>query len=175
MLLDHGALPVEAVGASASAARRPRISWPVVMAALVLIVGTVVGVRGFGSSSASKSASSATGNVMPISAEIEAKYGIRFTLVAVTAGGGMIEIRYQVLDSDKASAVHSAELAPIIVDSKGTKFADPGMVGHTHVGKAKSPGTTDYILLSNARDGLKSGSMVTIEVGGLELRNVRVD
>ena len=111
---------------------------------------------------------------MPISSAIEAKYGIRFTLVDVTAGGGMIQVRYQVLDSGKTDAIHGTDLAPYVVDSQGAKYADPGMVGHSHVGKTMAAGATDYILLSNARGGVKAGSIVTIKVGDLELRNVPV-
>ena len=34
-----------------------------------------------------------------------ARYGIDVTLVAVTAAGGLIEFRYQVVDPDKADRV----------------------------------------------------------------------
>ena len=78
------------------------------------------------------------------------------------------------LDSDKTLAVHDADVAPFVVDRNGVKYADPGMVGHTHVGAARAPGTSDYILLANARGGVQPGSVVTIKVGDLELRNVRV-
>ncbi len=111
---------------------------------------------------------------MPTSAEIEAMYGVRFTLVGVTAGGGMIQVRYQVLNSDKTHAIHSADAAPFVVDGNGVKYADPGMVGHSHLGKIRAAGTTDYILLANAKNGVISGSTVTIKVGNLELRNVPV-
>jgi hypothetical protein len=111
---------------------------------------------------------------MPTSAAIEAKYGIRFLGVDVTSGGGMIQLRYQVLDSDKTAAIHEADVAPFVIDSSGKKYADPGMVGHSHVAKTQSPGTSDYILLANARGGVKPGSIVTIKVGDLELRNVPV-
>ncbi len=86
----------------------------------------------------------------------------------------MIQIRYQVLDSDKTEAIHGTELAPIVIDSHGTKYAEPGMAGHSHVGKTQAAGTTDYILLANAMSGVKAGSMVTIKVGDLELHNVPV-
>ena len=112
---------------------------------------------------------------MPISAAIESTYGIRFTGVDVTAGGGMIQVRYQVLDSDKTEAIHATDLTPYVVDSRGVKYADPGMAGHSHVGKALAAGRTDYILLADAMGGVQPGSTVTIKVGHLELRNVPVD
>ena len=137
---------------------------------LVMLVGTILVVRGWRPTSAHSNG----GVVMPTSSQIEAKYGIRFTGVDVTASGGMIELRYQVLDTDKTSAIHQADAAPFVVDGAGKKYADPGMVGHSHVGKDKTPGTSDFILLANARGGVTPGSFVTIEVGDLELRHVPV-
>ncbi len=48
------------------------------------------------------------------------------------------------------------------------------MVGHSHVGKTQAAGTTDYILLANAKGGVTPGSIVTIKVGDLALENVPV-
>lgn len=145
-----------------------------VVAVAVLVLGVLLA-RGWrpGSDDASaKPAATSTG--MPVSAAIEAKYGIRFLGVDVTSAGGMIQLRYQVLDSDKTEAIHQADVAPFVIDSSGKKYADPGMVGHSHVGKTKAPGTSDYILLANAGGGVKPGSTVTIKVGDLELQHVPV-
>ncbi len=146
-----------------------------VVALAVLVVG-ILFARGWRPESndtgAKPAATSAAG--MPTSAAIEAKFGVRFLGVDVTSGGGMIQLRYQVLDSDKTAAIHEPDVAPFVIDSSGAKYADPGMVGHSHVAKTQSPGTSDYILLANARGGVKPGSIVTIKVGELELRNVPV-
>ena len=160
--------------------RHPRTASPLVrgampVLALVAIVLAVLFVRGWRPGATNASTKRATGLAsMPISAAIEAKYGIRFTSVDVTAGGGMIQLQYEVLDSDKTLAIHDAAAAPFVVDGNGRKYADPGMVGHSHVGKTKSPGMTDYILLSDAEGGVIPGSIVTIKVGDLELHNVPV-
>ena len=156
-------------------AARPFVRVAMAVVALIVVFFAVLVVRGWRPTSTStKPASAATATQMPTSAAIESKYGIRFTLVAVTAGGGMIQVRYQVIDSAKTEAIHGTELAPYVVDSHGAKYANPGMVGHSHVGKALAAGRTDYILLANATSGVKSGSMVTIKVGDLELRDVPV-
>ena len=158
-------------------AARSSVRTAVAVLTLAVLFAAVLFIRGWrpmSSDSTPRPAPSATVPAMPTSPTIEAKYGIRFTLVDVTAGGGMIQVRYQVLDSDKTDAIHSADLTPFVVDSKGAKYADPGMVGHSHVGKTLPAGTTDYILLANAMGEVKSGSVVTIKVGDLELRNVPV-
>ncbi len=143
--------------------------------ALVAIVVAVLVARGWRPEATNATARPAIGiATMPVSAEIEATYGVRFIGVDVTAGGGMIQIRYQVLDSAKTEAIHGTELAPVIIDSRGTTYADPGMAGHSHVGKTQAAGTTDYILLANAQGGVTAGAVVTIKVGDLELANVPV-
>ena len=143
--------------------------------ALVAMVLAILVVRGWrpGATNAASQQSTVAASI-PVSAEIEAKYGIRFTSVDVTAGGGMIQLQYQVLDADKTLAIHDAATAPFVIDSHGVKYADPGMVGHSHLGKAKAPGTTDFILLADAQGGVKPGSVVTVKVGNLELRNIVV-
>ena len=164
-----------------SKAGPPRAARPFVRVALglfvmAILVVAVLFIRGWRPSAdeAADPTPVATATTMPISAAIESTYGIRFTGVDVTAGGGMIQIRYQVLDSAKTEAIHGTDLAPYVVDSRGTKYADPGMVGHSHVGKTLAAGRTDYILLANAMGGVRPGSMVTIKVGELQLREVPV-
>lgn len=111
---------------------------------------------------------------MPISTQMENQFGIRLLGVDVTAGGGMLQLRYQILDSAKTEALHDAETAPIVIDSAGNKYSDPGIVGHSHIGKTKQAGTTDYILLANAQGRIKSGSFVSIQIGSFTLNQVPV-
>ena len=161
----------------AQPSRSPRsfVRVSALVVAMVAIVLTILFVRGWrpGAIQATSHRTPVAAS-MPISAAIESKYGIRFTSVDVTAGGGMIQLQYQVLDADKTLAIHDAAAAPFVVDSRGVKYADPGMVGHTHVGKTKMPGTTDFILLANSQGAVKPGSVVTVKVGDLELRNIVV-
>ena len=111
---------------------------------------------------------------MPTSPQMESEFGVRFTSVDVTAAGGMIQLRYQVLDTPKTAVVHDPATAPYVVDKNGKKYADPGMVGHTHVGPLKAAGTSDFILLANSGAGIHHGDVVTIKFGKYELRNVPV-
>ena len=163
--------------AGPSRAARSSVRTALVVLTLAVLFAAVLFIRGWrptSSDSTPRPGPLATVPAMPTSPTIEAKYGIRFTLVDVTAGGGMIQIRYQVLDSDKTEAIHGTDLVPYIVDSSGNKYSDPGMVGHSHVGKTQAAGTTDYILLANAKGGVAAGSIVTIKVGELQLRDVPV-
>jgi hypothetical protein len=142
----------------------------------VLVFVGVLLVRNWRSDSNEKTqAAAVAGTAMPTSAEMEAEFGVRFMGVDITSGGGMIQLRYQILDVDKTQAIHDEDSAPIVIDSSGHKYADPGIPGHSHVDKNKPAGTVDYILLANARGGVKPGSLVTIKVGDLELHNVPVN
>ena len=145
-----------------------------VVALLAIFVGVLL-VRNWRADSndgATKAASGA--RVMPSSPEIEDKYGVRFLGVDVTSGGGMIQVRYQVLDSAKTEAIHSQEATPNVIDVNGVTYDLPGMSGHSHIGPVKKAGVTDYVLLANARGGVKAGSTVTIKIGDLVLHNVPV-
>ena len=154
-------------------AARPFVRASLLVLGLLVMVGGILVARGWRPTSSDNSTASSSA-AMPISAEIEATYGVRFTGVDVTAGGGMIQIRYQVIDSDKTAGIHDNEGAPFIIDSSGKKYADPGMAGHSHVGGTKPSGSSDYVLLANAAGGVKAGSVVTIKIGDLEMRNVHV-
>lgn len=112
---------------------------------------------------------------VPVSAEFENVYGIRISSVDITAAGGMIQIRYQVLDGDKAEALHSADTAPMIIGADGVQYSAPGMAGHTHVGKVSGSGSSDTLLLANSGGGVHPGDVVTVRIGDIELRRVPVD
>ncbi len=160
-------------------AARPLVRLSLAVLALAAVFLAVILVRGWrpgtDNNTTTTPAVASSRPVVPTSPEIEAMYGIRFTLVNVTAGGGMIQVHYQVIDSDKTESIHDETIAPYIIDSHGAKYADPGMVGHSHVGAVKAAGTTDFILLANAGGGVKAGSLVTIKVGDLELHDVPVE
>jgi hypothetical protein len=141
---------------------------------LVAVFTGVLLVRNWRAESRSTPSTVSAAPVMPSSAQIESKYGVRFLGVDITSAGGMIQVRYQVLDSAKTEAIHTAEATPHVIAADGTDFNLPGMPGHSHIGPVKKAGTNDYVLLANARGALKPGAIVTIKIGELELGNVPV-
>lgn len=108
---------------------------------------------------------------MPVSEEIEAKFGVRFSFVAVTAGGGMVELRYRVLDMGKASNFgHYTETAPMLIDEETGKTVDVTIMGlHNH---RVEPGRTYYILYRNTEGAVKSGRPITIQIGNMKIEHV---
>ena len=107
---------------------------------------------------------------MPVSDEIEAKFGVRFSFAAVTAGGGMVELRYRVLDMGKASNFgHYTETAPLLIDEDTGKIVDVTIMGlHNH---RVEPGRTYYILYRNTGGAIKSGRPITIQIGNMKLEH----
>jgi hypothetical protein len=108
---------------------------------------------------------------MPVSEEIEEKFGVRFTFLAVTAEGGMVELRYRVIDEDKAANFgHYTETAPMLVSEDTGEVVDVTIMGlHNH---RVEPGRTYYVLYRNTGGALKSGRPVTIAIGNYELEHV---
>ena len=108
---------------------------------------------------------------MPVSAEIEEKFGVRFSFVAVTARGGMVELRYRVIDEGKAANFgHYSETAPMIISEDTGKVVDVTIMGlHNH---RVEPGRTYYVLYRNTDNAVESHRPVTIAVGDLKLEHV---
>jgi hypothetical protein len=108
---------------------------------------------------------------MPVSEEIEAKFGVRFSFLAVTASGGMVELRYRVIDEDRAANFgHYTETAPMLIDGDTGKIVDVTIMGlHNH---RVEPGRTYYVLYRNTDGAIKSGRPVTIQIGDLALEHV---
>jgi hypothetical protein len=108
---------------------------------------------------------------MPLSAEIEEKFGVRFTFVAVTAKGGMVELRYRVIDEGKAANFgHYTETAPMLVAEDTGKIVDVTIMGlHNH---RVEPGRTYYVLYRNTDNAIESHRPVTIAIGDLKLEHV---
>lgn len=109
---------------------------------------------------------------IPQSAFIEAT-GVRVTLVAVTAGGGMVDLRYQVIDPDKAAIVHDPTKPPGVLDEATGQVVNRPWMGHAHAGQLQA-GVTYYLILVNPGGVIKPGSPVSVLIGDSRLEHVLV-
>ena len=107
---------------------------------------------------------------MPASPEIEEKFGVRFSLLAVTADGGMIELRYRVIDEGRAANFgHYSETAPMLIAEDTGQVVDVTIMGlHNH---RVEPGRQYYVLYRNTGGAIESGRPVTIALGDLKLEH----
>lgn len=104
----------------------------------------------------------------------EEKTGLHIVRVAVIAGGGMIDLRYQVIDPDKAAIVHDTVNPPRVMDQSTGKVFQIPLMDHAHR-KALRPGGTYFTILMNSAGAIKPGSRVTVMVGEERLENVIVE
>jgi len=102
-------------------------------------------------------------SVQDDSLAIEERYGIRIRRVAALAGGGIIELRFLIVDPDKANLyMHDPEYMPALV-ADGIRLEPPER-GHDMEYKA---GWGYYILYGNHSSAVKSGKPVVIDFDGL--------
>jgi hypothetical protein len=135
---------------------------------LLLVVGVALGVRAVGASAGDVRA----GTTAVTAQDFAAHTGITVNLIGVTAGGGMIEFRYQVVDPDKASLVlHDDTKRPVLVaEDSGATLA---MVSRPHSHKAALQlGGTYFFLMANSANALRDGTKVTIIIGDVRLEHV---
>lgn len=102
----------------------------------------------------------------------EEETGIRVLRVAMTAGGGMVDLQYQVLDPDKSLIVHDDDSPPSLVDqATGKVIATPW---HDHAFRELHTAVTYHELIMNGGGLMERGSKVTITVGDARLENIIV-
>jgi hypothetical protein len=110
------------------------------------------------------------GNGIPVHPEIEERYGIRFTGLNVVAKGGLIDLRYRVVDAGKAKNFgHYTETSPMIIAADGRQVEVTIMMLHNH---RVEGGRIYYILFRNTDNAIKPGEKVTIQLDDLRLEKV---
>lgn len=104
-------------------------------------------------------------------AAIEDEWGIRVTKIAVTAMGGLIDLRYQITDPDKAIFLFDdAANIPRIIAKDGTEIY-LNDIPHTH---DLHFGVTYFFIMRNAKGAIEPGDYVTVVVGKHEIKNFKV-
>jgi hypothetical protein len=101
------------------------------------------------------------------------KSGVRIVYVAVTGGGGLIDLRYQVVDPDKANAVHDANNPPTLVDEATGLVVNQLLMGHLHT-RTFTAGQTYYLIFENPGNIVQSGNKVSVLLGDAEVDHVTV-
>jgi hypothetical protein len=98
--------------------------------------------------------------------------GVRLTLVAITAAGGMIDIRYQVVDPEKAVVVHDEDRLPMIIDpDTGTELVFTRHTGHSF---DLHTGVTYSYRIINSGGLISQGDKITLQIGDTQLEDIPV-
>jgi hypothetical protein len=102
---------------------------------------------------------------------LEERYGARVDLVATAALGGMVELRFTVLDTKKADALfHDPDKMPrLLVEGVGQTLEPPS--GMKHSMKMVNGGSY-FILYGNRGGHVKEGSKISVVVGDIRLEHL---
>lgn len=114
-----------------------------------------------------------SGYVVPQSAAIEATWGIRFDQVDLVGDGGLVELGYIVLDSEKASTFQSDTLHPPLLHSE-KRNATVHISALMKQGHDLRPGQIYFVMYQNPDNAIRPGERVTIDYKGLKLAHVPV-
>jgi hypothetical protein len=149
--------------------RNRRRRWLVLLLVAVLLVGGGLAARTWWPRNAEDIRS---GTTLVDADGLAARYGIKVSLLAVTAAGGLIELRYQVVDPDKADQVqHDADLLPaLVVEDSGATLVlrNPP---HHHASPTVLGGTY-FVLFANARNAIHPGARVTLVLGDVRIEHI---
>lgn len=100
--------------------------------------------------------------------------GVRVVHVALTGDGGLVDLRFQAIDPDKANVVHEPDYPPQLVDEQSGVVVSELLMGHRHSGRMLA-GQTYYLIFSNPGNLVQRGDRVTVVLGDARLPHVLVE
>ena len=106
-------------------------------------------------------------------AQLAGRSGVKITEVAVTGGGGLVDLRYQVIDPELANELHDPSTPPAVVDEKSGLVVHDLLMSHAHTDPFK-PGVTYYLIFNNPGNWVHRGSRVTVLLGDAQVEHVAV-
>jgi hypothetical protein len=138
-------------------------------ATVVLVV--VLAVRAGGSGPAAP-------QVRPLPAPVTAagllqRSGVRVVRVASSGGGGLLDLRFQVVDPGRAGTLHDRSTPPAVVDEKSGAVLARLLMDHMPHGRPKA-GVTYYMLFLNTGNLVRRGDLVGVVLGNARLAHVPV-
>lgn len=99
--------------------------------------------------------------------------GVRITVVSLTGGGGLVDLRFQVVDPDKANALHDPDHPPALIDEETGLVVSYLLMGHSHTDAFKA-GTTYYLVFENPGNIVQRDAKVTVLLGAAQVEHVVV-
>jgi len=101
------------------------------------------------------------------------RVGVKLTQVAVTGGGGLLDLRFQVVDPQKALAVHEARTPPAIIHEETGLVVNQLLMDHQMRGALK-PAVTYYMVFESPANWVQRGNKVTVLLGNAQVEHVVV-
>jgi hypothetical protein len=99
--------------------------------------------------------------------------GVKITQVAVTGDGGLVDLRFKVVDPERANSIHDESTPPAVVDEHTGLVVHELFMDHSHSGPYKT-GVTYYLVFNNPGNWVHRGSRVTVLLGDAAVEHVLV-
>jgi hypothetical protein len=99
--------------------------------------------------------------------------GVTITQVAATGAGGLVDLRFEVLDPALATQIHDPATPPAVIDERSGLVVHDLFMNHAHSG-AFHAGETYYFIFNNPRNWIHRGSKVTVLLGNTAVEHVVV-
>jgi hypothetical protein len=99
--------------------------------------------------------------------------GVKITQVAVTGDGGLVDLRFTVVDANKAAALHDPAHPPAVVDQRSGLVVKDLLMSHAHTAPFKA-GVTYYLVFNNPGNWVHRGDKVAVLLGDARVENVTV-
>lgn len=147
-------------------------------AVLASVLGGAVAFSALSSSPSSSSGSHAAHHSLeaasvPISRrQLAEDYGIRLTLVGVTAAGGLVDLRFKITDAEKAKKLFDdpAVMPAVVAETTGAVLQAPHGGHHSRVTPAS--GASYFILIGNAGGVVQRGVPVSVVINGVRVEHI---
>jgi hypothetical protein len=101
--------------------------------------------------------------------ELEQRFGLQVTLIGVTAGGGLVDFRFKIVDEQKARLFLSyQENMPMLIPASG----DLRLGSHGSHSTEYQAGKVYYMLFGNSNGVVRRGDPVSVAFGNLILESI---
>jgi hypothetical protein len=131
----------------------------------VLVVALVIAVLGAGAALVGGGAFAQGPRKVPQDPGVESELGIRVDRAAVVADGGIVLIRYTVLDNQKASRFQNDVHHPPVLHSE-QHGGDIYRTALMRQGHDLRPGQSYYVLYLNNKGAVRRGDTITMDTPG---------
>lgn len=150
---------------------RNRINrWHILLAGL-LLTAVLVGTLAWRNQKPTNAA--IAGSSVITAEQLEQQYGARLDVLGLLASGGLLELKFQVLDADKATALFGpAEDMPMLAVEGSTTVLKSAR-GMKH-GLEILDGATYFFLYTNVANAVHEGSQVAFVINGVRIPHLVV-
>ena len=100
--------------------------------------------------------------------------GLEVLWVAASGAGGILDLRYRVVDERKALAHERHQSVPAIIDAASGTALTKQWMGHAHRPDSFQPDRNYWMLFLNPNELVKRGERIAVRLGHARLTGVRV-